>query len=236
MTVAAAQIDEFLTDEFLMQIMTRIQNPNTQAGAIILAAGTSTRMGQPKQLLPLGGTTLLAHAIENVRSAGLVEIVLVLGASAEAIRRQLPQSLLKGLRVVVNQTYAQGMASSLHEGLSALDPQCAAALIVLGDQPLVRPQTLQQIMAGYHRSGAQIVIPTHQGKRGNPVLLGRPVFPEVMALQGDTGCRAIFASHLGATLNVAVEDPGILLDIDNQDDYDRLKLSVREQHPPRIDE
>ncbi len=128
------------------------------------------------------------------------------------------------------------MASSLREGLSALHPQSAAALIILGDQPLIRPQTLREIMAGYHRSGAQIVIPTHQGKRGNPVLLGRSLFPEVMALEGDTGCRAIFPKHLDAIFKVEVEDPGILLDIDNQEDYDRLKLSLTEQHLPRIDE
>jgi len=216
--------------------MTGTQNPNAQVSAVILAAGTSSRMGQAKQLLPLGGTTVLARTIDNVRSAGLVEMVLVLGASAEAIRRQLPRSLLEGLKVVVNQAYRQGMASSLREGLSALDPQTGAALIILGDQPFVRPQTLHQIMAGYHRSGAQIVIPSHQGKRGNPVLLSRSVFPEVMALEGDTGCRAIFPNHLDAILKLEVEDPGILLDIDNQDDYDRLMLSTREQHPPRIDE
>jgi molybdenum cofactor cytidylyltransferase len=205
--------------------MTDTQNPSAQVSAVILAAGASTRMGQTKQLLPLGGTTVLAQTIDNVRSAGLVEIVLVLGASAEAIRRQLPQSLLEGLKVVVNQAYRQGMASSLRQGLSALDPQTGAALIILGDQPFVRPQTLHQIMAGYHRSGAQIVIPSYQGKRGNPVLLSRSVFPEVMALEGDTGCRAIFSNHLNAILKVEVEDPGILLDIDNQHDYDRLKLS-----------
>jgi molybdenum cofactor cytidylyltransferase len=216
--------------------MTAAQNPNSQVSAVILAAGSSTRMGQAKQLLPLGGTTVLARTIDNVRSAGLVEIVLVLGASAEAIRRQLPTSLLEGLKVVVNQAYRQGMASSLREGLSALDPQTGGALIILGDQPFVRPQTLHQIMAGYHRSGAQIVIPSHQGNRGNPVLLSRSVFPEVMALEGDTGCRAIFPNHLDAILKVEVEDPGILLDIDNQDDYDRLKLRIREQHPPRIHE
>jgi molybdenum cofactor cytidylyltransferase len=219
-----------------MQIMTGAQKPNAQVGAVILAAGTSTRMGRPKQLLPLGETTVLARTIDNVRSAGLAEIVLVLGASAEAIRRQLPQSLLKGLKVVVNQAYAQGMASSLREGLSALELQSEAALIVLGDQPLVGPRTLQQIIAGYQQSGAEIIIPTHQGKRGNPVLLSRAVFSEVMALEGDTGCRAIFANHLDAILKVEVEDPGILLDIDNQDDYNRLTLSLREQHPPRIDE
>jgi molybdenum cofactor cytidylyltransferase len=216
--------------------MTDTQNPNALVSAIILAAGTSTRMGRAKQLLPLDGTTVLARTIENVRSAGLVEMVLVLGASAKTIRRQLPPSLLDGLKVVVNQAYGEGMASSLREGLSALDPQTGAALIILGDQPFIQPLTLHQIMAGYHRSGAQIVIPTHQGKRGNPVLLSRPVFSEVMALQGDTGCRAIFPNHLDAILKVEVEDPGILLDIDNQDDYDRLKLGIREQHPPRIDE
>jgi molybdenum cofactor cytidylyltransferase len=216
--------------------MANTHNPNAQVSAVILAAGTSTRMGRAKQLLPLGGTTVLARTIDNVRSAGLVEMVLVLGASAEAIRRQLPQSLLQGLKVVVNQAYGQGMASSLREGLSALDPQTGAALIILGDQPFIQPQTLHQIVAGYHRSGALIVIPSHQGKRGNPVLLSRSVFPEVMALEGDTGCRAIFPNHLDAILKVEVEDPGILLDIDNQDDYDRLKLSAREQHPPRIDE
>src|SRR5580704_3141709 len=103
--------------------MTDTRSPNVPVSAVILAAGTSTRMGRPKQLLPLGGTTVLARAIENARSAGLVEMVLVLGASAEAIRRQLPQSLVEGLKVVVNQAYAQGMASSLREGISALDPQ-----------------------------------------------------------------------------------------------------------------
>jgi molybdenum cofactor cytidylyltransferase len=219
-----------------MQIITSTENPNAPVSAVILAAGTSTRMGQPKQLLPLNGTTLLACAIENVRSAGLAEIVLVLGASAEVIRRELPRSLLEGLQVVINQTYAEGMASSLRKGLSALHPQSAAALIILGDQPLVRPQTLREIVAGYHCSGAKIVIPSHQGKRGNPVLLSRSVFPEVMALEGDTGCRAIFSNHFDAIFKVEVEDQGILLDIDNQDDYDRLKLTLTEQHLPRIDE
>ena len=203
--------------------MTDTRNLNAPVSAVILAAGTSTRMGQPKQLLPLDGTTVLARAIENVRSAGLVEIVLVLGASAEAIRRQLPQSLLEGLKVVVNQGYAKGMASSLREGLSQVSPRSDAALIILGDQPFIQPETLHQIIDGYHRAAAQIVIPSYQGNRGNPVLLDRSVFSEVMALEGDTGCRAIFMNHLDTILKLEVEDPGILFDIDSQDDYERSK-------------
>ncbi len=202
---------------------------NGRVSAVVLAAGTSTRMGRPKQLLPLGGTTVLAHTIENIRSAGLDEIVLVLGASAEAIRQQLPQALIENLKIVVNHAYRQGMASSLREGLSHVDPRSDAALILLGDQPFIQPQTLRQIMDGHRGSRAQIVIPSYQGNRGNPVLLGRSVFSEVMALEGDTGCRAIFNNHLDTIFKVEVEDPGILLDLDIQEDYDRLKqFFVRE--------
>jgi len=203
--------------------MTDTRNPNAQVSAIVLAAGTSTRMGRAKQLLPLGGTTVLAQTLDKVRSARVAEIILVLGGSAEAIRQQLPPSLLDGLKVVVNQAYGKGMASSLHEGLAALDQRSDAALIILGDQPFIRPQTLGQIVDGYRRSRAKIVIPSYQGNRGNPVLLDRSVFSEVMALEGDVGCRAIFGSHLEAILKVEVEDKGVLLDIDDQDDYERLK-------------
>jgi molybdenum cofactor cytidylyltransferase len=206
--------------------MTDTQN---RVSAVVLAAGASTRMGRAKQLLPLGGATILAHTLENVRSAAPEEIVLVLGASAEAIRRQLPPPLVEALKITVNHAYAQGMASSLREGLSAVDPRNNAALIILGDQPFLQPQTLRQIIDGYRAARARIVIPAYRGTRGNPVLLDRSLFSEAMALQGDTGCRAIFSNHLEAILKVEVEDPGILLDIDTQDDYDRLKqLSPRE--------
>jgi molybdenum cofactor cytidylyltransferase len=200
--------------------------------AIILAAGKSTRMGEAKQLLRLGETTVLGRTIENVRRSAVDEVVLVLGAAAATIRRQLPAPLLEGLKVVVNPAYAQGMASSLRAGLSALDPQVSAALIVLADQPFVRPQTLDQLAQHHHRTWAQIVIPSYRGIRGNPVLLDRSVFSEVMALEGDTGCRAIFSSHTEHTLKVEVEDEGILLDIDNQEDYQRL----REGSPPHTGE
>jgi molybdenum cofactor cytidylyltransferase len=177
----------------------------------------------------LGETTVLARTLGNVRSAGLDQIVLVLGASAGAIRRQLPQPLLEGVKVVVNPAYGQGMASSLREGLSAVDRESDAALIILGDQPFLQPQTLHQIIDGYRGSRAQIVVPTYQGERGNPVLLDRSVFSEAMALEGDVGCRAIFPNHLEGISKVEVEDMGVLLDLDDPADYERLKQQfVRE--------
>jgi molybdenum cofactor cytidylyltransferase len=190
--------------------------------AIILAAGTSSRMGQAKQLLPLGSSTVLAQTLEHARAAGVDEVILVLGSSAESIRHQLSPSLLAGVKVVVNQSYEQGMATSLHAGLSALDPRSAAALIILGDQPFTLPQTLDRIIQAYRDSGAPIVIPTCQGTRGNPVLLDRSLFSGATALEGDVGCRAIFGNHLEEIVNVEVEDLGVLLDIDDREDYERL--------------
>jgi molybdenum cofactor cytidylyltransferase len=205
---------------------------SARVAAIVLAAGKSTRMGEAKQLLRLGDRTVLGQTIENVRSSALHEIVLVLGASAEAIRSQLPASLLQGLNVVVNPAYEQGMASSLQTGLAALDPQTSATLVVLADQPFVRPETLNHLADRYRTTKTQIVIPTYQGVRGNPVLLDRSVFAEAMELQGDVGCRAIFSSHKEQTVTLEVEDEGILLDIDNHEDYQRL----REGAPPRTGE
>jgi molybdenum cofactor cytidylyltransferase len=196
---------------------------DSRVGAVILAAGRSTRMGEAKQLLPLGENTVLEQTLGNVRGAAIDEIVLVLGSSAETIRQQLPIPAIEGLKVVVNQNYSLGMASSLRAGLSAVDPHIDAALIVLADQPFVRPETLDRIVDQHLSSGAQIVIPLYRGFRGNPVLLDRSVFPEVMALDLDFGCRAIFGNHLEGIVKVEVDDVGILLDIDNKDDYERLR-------------
>ncbi len=198
--------------------------------AVILAAGRSTRMGQAKQLLALGETTVLETTLANVRRSSAEEIVLVLGASAETIRPRLSSRLFdQRLKIIINSSYADGMASSLQAGIGALSPHAAAALIVLADQPFVRPSTLDRLIAEHHRTRARIIIPTHHGQRGNPVLIDRTMFPEVMQLTGDVGCRALFARHPGAILNVEVEDEGILLDIDNQEDYQRFT----EGSPPR---
>jgi molybdenum cofactor cytidylyltransferase len=189
-------------------------------GAVILAAGMSSRMGEPKQLLRLGEKTLLGQVLDNARRAALDEIVVVLGAAAESISQQVDLSKIK---VVINSSYQQGMGTSLGAGLAALEPAINAALILLADQPFVRPTTLDRICEEYRRSQAQIVIPLYNGFRGNPVLLDRSVFPEVMALSGDVGCRAIFGNHLEGIVKLPVDDVGTLLDIDSKADFDKLQ-------------
>ena len=188
---------------------------SSRFGAVILAAGMSSRMGEAKQLLRLGENILLGHVLENVRSSGVKDIVLVLGHEAEKIRERIST---ENLNVVINESYQQGMGTSLRAGLAALPPGVDAALIVLADQPFIRPKTLGLLMDQYKRSSAQIVIPTYKGFRGNPVLLDRSVFSEVMALTGDIGCRAIFGNHLGGIVKQPVGDIGILLDLDSKED------------------
>jgi len=197
--------------------MTRV---GSSTSAIILAAGTSTRMGTAKQLLRLDDRPLLQHVLDNVRASEVEEIVLVLGSSAESIQREIDAH---NVCVVLNESYQQGMGTSLKAGLAAVGPEAQAALIVLADQPFVRPATLDKLIAEHRSSGAQIAIPTYRGFRGNPVLLDRSVFPEVMALGGDIGCRAIFGDHPRGIVKVPVDDVGILLDIDRREDFEALR-------------
>lgn len=191
--------------------------------ALVLAAGRSSRMGQPKQLLRMGGRTVLERVLKNIRAAGITEVVLVLGCEAQRIRREVSEDALGEVRVVLNPRYGQGMAGSLRIGLTEVSRTAAAALIVLGDQPLVRPETLLRLTEIPVTDGTGIVIPVLRGKRGNPVRISRALFEEAMALQGDVGCRALFSAHADAILRVEVEDEGILLDLDEPGDYERLQ-------------
>ncbi len=187
--------------------------------AIVLAAGTASRMGSQKQLLKLGDKTLLEHTLANLRAARQVaEIVVVLGAAAEEIR-----PLAGNAKVVMNEAFADGMGRSLQCGLKAVDERAEATLVVLADQPLVKAETLDRLIEDYRANRPQILIPMYRGFRGNPVLLDRSVFPEIAGLKGDTGCRAIFGDHLENIRKVDVEDAGILLDADRPRDLETLR-------------
>jgi molybdenum cofactor cytidylyltransferase len=199
--------------------------------AIVLAAGMSRRMGTPKQLLRAGDRTLLDLTLENVRNSKAHEVILVLGFAAAEIQQKIST---QGLKVVVNPAYQEGMASSLRAGIAAVDPQAQAALIVLADQPCVRPATLDALIDHHQKSRPQIVIPTYKGFRGNPVLLDRSVFPEVMAITGDVGCRAIFGSHAENIHKLDVDDVGVLLDVDTSGDFEGI-VAARERNDIRSD-
>ena len=198
--------------------------------AVVLAAGMSRRMGTPKQLLRIGGETILAHTLKNVRSSAVSEIVLVLGFAAESVEKEIS---IERLKLVHNHNYQQGMGTSLRTGLTAVDAKASAALIVLADQPFVRPETINKLIACHQESKPQIIIPMYRGFRGNPVLLDRSVFSELKELSGDVGCRAIFGSHAENICKLAVDDVGILLDIDSREEYQKLEEAYAAQrHEP----
>ncbi len=187
--------------------------------AVVLAAGMSRRMGTPKQLLRIGGETILERTLKNVRASNVGEIILVLGHAVEDVQRTITT---EGLKVVVNLEYQQGLGTSLSSGLAAVEPGAAAALIILADQPWVSSETLNRLIECHQQRKPQIIVPTYRKFRGNPVLLDRSVFQEMRALKGDVGCRAIFGNHTEGICKMPVDDPGILLDIDSRDDLEKL--------------
>lgn len=182
-------------------------------------------MGQVKQLLSLGEATLLSRVLETARNSQVDECIVVLGFEAEAIRGKVS---LDNAKVVVNAAYAEGMSSSLRAGLANVNPQSEAALVMLADQPLVKPSTIDRLIDEYKKSKPQVAIPMYRGFRGNPVLLDRSVFADAMAIEGDIGCRAIFGSRVKNILKVSVDDAGILIDADSPEEFERLSRACAE--------
>jgi molybdenum cofactor cytidylyltransferase len=186
--------------------------------AIVLAAGQATRFGQCKQLLRLRGKTILDHALDNLGGSKIDDIVVVLGAHADEIRETVRISE----RVVTNPSFAEGMSNSIQAGLRSLPEGTEAVVIVLGDQPFVAPRTIDLLIDEYRRTGASVVIPTYNGFRGNPVIVDRSLFGEMLGIRGDVGCRAIFGEHAQSVVKLPVDDRGVLVDIDTREDFDAL--------------
>ena len=182
--------------------------------AIVLAAGASSRMGTSKATLMLAGRPLLSYVLQVVQQAHVDQIVLVLGADADAARRRFP---IVGITPVVNPDFAGGVSTSIRVGVRHLDQDAAAFFVVLGDQPFVSPFTLDRLAAEWRTTPAKILVPSFRGQRGSPVLLDRSMVQEVDRLTGDEGFRSFFAAHPRDVRDVPVEDPGVVFDIDTPD-------------------
>ena len=184
--------------------------------AIVLAAGESTRMGSPKLLLPIEGKSLLQHVIDNALQSKVSEVIVVLGADATKLRREIKQSQVQ---IIENTSFKEGLSSSLKVGLQAISPQAQAVLILLADQPLVSHAVIDALIDKYEESGSIIVAPVYNGKRGNPVLFDSSLIPELLRVTGDKGGREIIEKHLAQLATVDFESTIIGSDIDSWDDY-----------------
>jgi molybdenum cofactor cytidylyltransferase len=188
--------------------------------AVVLAAGGSARMGQTKQLLPIGGQPMVRRVTEVVCAAGLAQVVVVVGAEAGTVGQALA-----GLPVdlVVNEAWAEGMSTSVRAGIRALEPEARAVLIVLADQPALTPRLIQALVRCYAATEAPIVVPFYQGRRGNPVLFDRSLFAELLAVEGDQGGRVLISRYADQVEQVQIEDPAVIVDVDTRRDYEAVK-------------
>lgn len=193
--------------------------------ALVLAAGRSTRFGTDNKLLAdLDGVPLVARTVGEVLASGVRPVVVVTGHQAEAVTQALA-----GLEVqrVHNPDYARGLSTSLKAGLAALPSGIDGVLVCLGDMPAVRAAHIERLIAGFApKEGRAIVVPVHQGKRGNPVLFAASFIAEMRDADGDQGARGVIAHNGDAVAEVDLGTSAIFLDIDTQEALARLKAGA----------
>jgi molybdenum cofactor cytidylyltransferase len=183
---------------------------------LVLAAGGSRRLGQPKQLLPYGDGTLLGHVLDVVRACAFDQLVCVVGGSAGPVREVVD---LGGALVVENLAFGTGCSSSIAAALDVVDPDCDVLVLLLGDQPGVTPATVASLVAG--RGDAPLAACRYADGRGHPLAFARSTFPELQALHGDKGVWKLLDRCAGEVVDVDVEG-GIPLDVDTWEDYEAV--------------
>ncbi len=215
----------------LMEIVTRpqpravVEKPGRSLAALVLAAGRSTRMGGPNKLLAeIGGRPLVRIAVEQALASQARPVIVVTGHQRERV-----EAALNGLdvRFVHNPDYADGISTSVKAGIAAVPADADGAIVCLGDMPQVDAKLIDRLLAAFDpEKGALVVVPTMDGKRGNPVVWSRRFFPELGGLGGDVGARHLIASYPEAVAEVPVAGRAALVDVDTPDALIELKAEI----------
>jgi molybdenum cofactor cytidylyltransferase len=180
---------------------------------LVLAAGGSSRLGQPKQLLPFGPATLLDHVVARARGCAFDQLLVALGGSAAEVQDRVD---LSGADVVVNEGYGAGCSSSIAAAMDVLHPRADVLVLLLGDQPGVSCDTVAALLAG--RGDAPLAVCSYEDGRGHPIAFAREVFGELAALHGDKGVWRLLDRRAGEVADVPVAG-AIPRDVDTEDDY-----------------
>ena len=188
---------------------------------LVLAAGASTRLGQPKQLLPFGGTTMLERVVSETRAAAaLDQVVVVIGGAAAQVRQRVD---FGSATVVENPEFVEGCASSYRTGLAALDARAEAVAVLLGDQPGVDRTVIDLVVGSWRSAPAPIMLASYRGRLGHPMIFARSLFEPLAALQGDKAAWKLVDAHPDWTRPVALDRP-YPFDVNTWEEYEaRLK-------------
>jgi molybdenum cofactor cytidylyltransferase len=186
--------------------------------AVILSGGESSRMGRPKALLPIEGERFIERIVGVLKDSRAARIIVVLGHNADDLRLQIQQLPVE---ILSNPDYKKGQLSSLQVAIRHLqsDADCDALLVHLVDHPFIDGALVDRMIDQFYSSRKAIVIPTHQGRRGHPVIFARRLFAELLAAPMDQGAKAVVNAHREETLELATDKQGVTLDIDTPELY-----------------
>ncbi len=184
--------------------------------ALVLGAGESKRMGRPKLLLPFGDKTIVEHILDNIEQSKTDKILVVLGSHREEILSKIGG---RSVETIINYRYREGMLSSIQTGFAALPREVSAALVCLGDQPLIPISVFDDLIKAYKDTNKGIVLPIHNKRRGHPILIDLKYRQEILGLSPSNGLRALVHNHPRDVQEMEVETPHILKDIDYPEDY-----------------
>ncbi len=186
---------------------------------VVLAAGKSTRMKENKLLLPVDGETLIEHVVKTATRSSVDEVVVVLGFEADRIKQRIGQL---DCRPVVNDRYEVGQSESVKVGLSAVSDEAEAIMILPADVALVDSQSINKVIEEYRKSRTSIVIASHRGQSGHPILLDRSLFAQVSKIdEASLGLKAVINRHRSEVTYVDVDNDNVLIDIDTQEEFNR---------------
>ena len=196
---------------------------NTTIAAIILAAGKSTRMGAPKLLLPWGQSTVIETVVQHVIVSRFRPVVIVTGANQASIEKKLAP-FSDRVQVIHNEQYDRlEMFFSIKLGIRQVAGYCDAAMLFLGDQPHISPQTVADLIAIFNDQSASIVIPSYNMRRGHPILLHQRYFNEILGMPDDASLKTFLANNEQEIQYLLIDDDSILEDMDSPEEYQQLK-------------
>ncbi len=194
---------------------------------IVLAAGMSSRFGRPKQLMALGGKTVLEWILSACLDSRLESIYLILGYAYQEIKKTISEKIKDPrLNILVNQNYRKGQSTSLQTGIREIRNTHPSAMFILGDQPFIDSKTINHLLACFWASEKNICVPFFQKKRGNPVIFNALFYDKINNIRGDIGARGIIEDHPDHILRVPVMRPSFFHDIDTKKDFEKAQSLI----------